>query len=887
MADEDRTQLLEVIEWIKGHNDGVIRIGGYPEAKTKWFIVSTKWLKKWKKINKLSDDCDEDGMEEDLGQIDSEDIIDSDPSIKTNSNYILKPGLIQGMDYEILPKKAWDFLAQKYGFNHKIVRKSIEINNDETQIEITLFHLNVIIVMHDQIKSIEPFKFYVSRNKSLLSVKKALSTVLLQTQLDYNSRLWKLNRDTKVEELDKLLENNTKPLIFPGVLLDGTHQNINTFEISFDDIVVLECRRSYGMDIFKEKDKEQCEYCKRHTFGGHRCQCKKFYYCNDMCEEKDRNFHYCRKNSKVYVLNERSCLGKAGLQNLGNTCYMNSGLQCLSNTCKLTKYILDDEYLSDINRENRLGSKGELITEYAALIKEMWYGSSRYVSPWGLKRAFSEFAKQFIGFHQQDSQEMLSFLIDGIHEDLNRVKVKPYTQDPDEKGLSEKELADKFWKNHLSRNDSIIVDLMHGQYRSEVECPQCGKSSVTFDPFLMLTLPIPEKDIKLVEFTYVDFNKSIKAKVSLQKGFLAGDLKLKACELLQINPDNIFITETNMGSLKSILPDTAKVSKRTSILLYNKLQTDNDLIDDDFAILFVDFRKKSYGYAGIIIGQPHLVKVSKDIELKELYAIIFKYVLNLKKEEVSDFEELFKQKFPGFFNRPNNDNFFAIKVHNPYQFPCAVCDRVSCPGCPIQYEPKKFSKYLAKCKEPNLRISVTFGEQFYDTGFLTNLENHSSCYSINENKTQETLHISECFSMFSRKEKLDENNTSYCSNCKEHVQGLKKMDIYKLPNILVIHFKRFKQKGYFSSKNNKVVDFPLEGLDMEPFSLGCSGIYDLYAVSNHYGSLEGGHYTAYAKSQDGVWRDFDDSSVSLVTNVKETIVASSAYVLFYQKRDNT
>lgn len=36
------------------------------------------------------------------------------------------------------------------------------------------------------------------------------------------------------------------------------------------------------------------------------------------------------------------------------------------------------------------------------------------------------FAPQFSGYQQQDSQELLAFLLDGLHEDLNRVKKKPY-----------------------------------------------------------------------------------------------------------------------------------------------------------------------------------------------------------------------------------------------------------------------------------------------------------------------------------------------------------------------------------------------------------------------------------------------------------------------------
>ena len=62
-------------------------------------------------------------------------------------------------------------------------------------------------------------------------------------------------------------------------------------------------------------------------------------------------------------------------------------------------------------------------------------------------------------------------------------------------------------------------------------------------------------------------------------------------------------------------------------------------------------------------------------------------------------------------------------------------------------------------------------------------------------------------------------------------------------------------------------------------------IYDLYAVTNHYGSLSFGHYTAYCKNyQTGLWYDYNDSSVSELDSPNEA-VSNAAYVLYYKRRD--
>ncbi|XP_045504231.1 ubiquitin carboxyl-terminal hydrolase 8 isoform X2 [Colias croceus] len=131
-----------------------------------------------------------------------------------------------------------------------------------------------------------------------------------------------------------------------------------------------------------------------------------------------------------------------------------------------------------------------------------------------------------------------------------------------------------------------------------------------------------------------------------------------------------------------------------------------------------------------------------------------------------------------------------------------------------------------------------------------------------------------------------------CPTCKEKRDAVKKLDISRLPPVLVIHFKRFylDAKDYMCNayrKRQTYIDFPLEGLDMGQLALNCpTNGYNLYAVSNHYGSMEGGHYTAYCKSSVyGKWYKYDDH---LVTEISPSEVKSSAaYILFYTSCDRT
>ena len=95
----------------------------------------------------------------------------------------------------------------------------------------------------------------------------------------------------------------------------------------------------------------------------------------------------------------------------------------------------------------------------------------------------------------------------------------------------------------------------------------------------------------------------------------------------------------------------------------------------------------------------------------------------------------------------------------------------------------------------------------------------------------------------------------YCPNCKEHREASKKLDLWRLPEILVIHLKRFSYSRYFKNKLDTFVSFPIQKLDMGKYAKNGDAsdvpyVYELYAISNHYGGLGGGHYSAYAKVRD-------------------------------------
>ena len=147
-----------------------------------------------------------------------------------------------------------------------------------------------------------------------------------------------------------------------------------------------------------------------------------------------------------------------------------------------TDSILAGVYRDELNPDNPLGMHGQIAKTFGQTVESLWSSSgSSSFSPRFLKQQTGRFAPQFAGYGQHDTQEFIAFLLDGLHEDLNRIHKKPYIEKPDWKaGGDDKQLANlgkECWDGYKKRNDSVIVDLFQGQLQSTLVCPECSKVS--------------------------------------------------------------------------------------------------------------------------------------------------------------------------------------------------------------------------------------------------------------------------------------------------------------------------------------------------------------------------------------------------------------------------
>lgn len=118
------------------------------------------------------------------------------------------------------------------------------------------------------------------------------------------------------------------------------------------------------------------------------------------------------------------------------------------------------------------------------------------IEPLAFNNTLHQTANRFAVGQQEDAQEFLAYLLDTIHEDLNRVvdrstAVLDPVPEAANDAASLEDAAKVSWKNHLKLNKSIIVDVFQGQIKSTLTCQACNRSYNSFDPIMYYSLPFP------------------------------------------------------------------------------------------------------------------------------------------------------------------------------------------------------------------------------------------------------------------------------------------------------------------------------------------------------------------------------------------------------------
>eukprot|EP01113_Clastostelium_recurvatum_P027005 TRINITY_DN3249_c0_g1_i3.p1 TRINITY_DN3249_c0_g1~~TRINITY_DN3249_c0_g1_i3.p1 ORF type:complete len:929 (-),score=274.41 TRINITY_DN3249_c0_g1_i3:1131-3872(-) len=826
-----------------------------------WYILSLRWWKQWKRhvfYDDYFEPNESDYTSPRPGPIDNEELVEGEENI-------LRRNMQENIDFVVFPVEMWRKLHGWYGGGPALPRKVITYGYARNlTVELKLLKLQIM----RSSKLDESFWMHISKSASVESLKLAACQ---QFQLDpAQVRVWDYHSGQRLK------------------CLEEEKDRLDEAQIIDEQKVLIEEKDAEGKWPEVEQPKATSSY-----------------YYNDA---------YSRRESS-------SQKGVTGLSNLGNTCFMNSSLQCLSNTAPLTLYFLGNMHKRDINVDNPMGCGGRLAEEYGNLVAEMWSGRYGTAAPRDFKSRLERFAPQFAGYQQHDSQELLAFLLDGLHEDLNRVRKKPYVESKESDGRPDADVAAEAWTNHLSRNNSIIVDWCQGQLKSTLVCPQCSRVSVTFDPFMYLSLPLPMSTTRIVPVTVFKRDGAqapTRYGVVVPKFGTVGDLKQALSDLCGVPKDALVITDVYASKFFKEYKDKEMVdaiTERDVIFAYEILvpQADTDMSTWNIAYCPVIQRREEtvstyyYGSTTKIsnFSSPFILSVSTEATYEDLYNEILGHVrryirlpATTQAAEEPEHNHGRKDSVSGYESDNEDDETSAAHKHPHRQGDGSSGAQLP----PRLFQIKRVTNYdekpLPDDGQPlglDDRQGLTIDwytdliREVYDEERDKDVVVHPSARA-QEDSEETAVTLEHCLELFTTTERLGMDDLWYCNKCKDHMQATKKFDLWTLPNILVVHLKRFSYRNkYWREKLETLVQFPTRGLDLSRYikSEQAPGalppVYDLYAVSNHYGSLGGGHYTAYGMNKDnGKWYKFDDSWTAEVAETD--VVTSSAYVLFYKRR---
>lgn len=767
----------------------------------------------------------------------------------------LKHSLEESIDYSIVSASLWHMLVEWFGLEGLAIERKVLLVGlaAEQKPFVDIYPINFTLhVLFDPINgentsysplyqidepyhSDEPYAFSFSRSDTLRSLYKQVMEAF-QISDGTSFRLWYLNKSNLSSRFVSLSEFNDQPAI---ALLSEYAVCMTIFEIDIaDGSLLLEFQHPNGEWLSDSITKEQ-----------------------NLTINKE--------------------IGLCGLYNLGNSCYMNSALQCMIHTHELTKYFLSDSYEKDINYNNPLGMMGKVALSYASLLKMIHHTADMHsVSPSSFKFIIGEFNTYFSGYRQQDSQEFIAFFLDGLHEDLNRIQIKPYFERPDlfdEHPLHVQRVANQCWDIHTKRNDSIIVQLFQGMYKSTLECSICYQKSTAFDPFMYLTLPLPTSAKWRHKVVYVPpfgTQSPVELYLELPMESTVIQMKFQATEKLQkmgLECGELTACDIYRGKVYKVLKNKDKISKKIHkwdhVVLYGS--TANGL-----TIPIVHGCKRpampgSY-QSNDVFGFPLQLNVrSRNVLTNDL---------------VKEIVELYRV-YAGIDVAIGTLQLGLKRMES----------KVGKWECIKEIEVKRFEIVEEEeiVIDDKTVIMCLWNDQQYEKLFY-------NCEWIFE-KIQfhmESITLEDCLLEFSKPEQLDLQDSWYCPGCKAFRPATKRLEIWRLPKILVIHLNRFSGHGGDLRRRRKrrdLVVYPVFDLNMKQFlspfikdhewlSSQKSMLYDLYAVDNHHGFMSNGHYTAYARDASSqTFFKFDDTAICEID--PEDIVTSSAYVLFYRAKN--
>ncbi|XP_031730277.1 ubiquitin carboxyl-terminal hydrolase 45 isoform X2 [Anarrhichthys ocellatus] len=556
-----------------------------------------------------------------------------------------------------------------------------------------------------------------------------------------------------------------------------------------------------------------------------------------------------------------------GINNLGNTCFFNAVMQNLSQTHMLIDLIQE---VKDKGYKLRIGptvdtnvspltvtlpSPEPLTSAMFLFLQNMKEPGKGPINPKILFNQLCQKAPRFKGYQQQDSQELLHYLLDSIRvEETKRVKagiLKAYNN-PTEKTADEetKRQVKAYGKEGVKMNfvDRIFV----GELTNTIMCEECEHISTVKEAFIDISLPIIEERISKPS------NPG-----RLGKGSREQDTHMAH------NNDQV------LAAAHSVNRNTRKLSGQ------QQSRRSSSSLEEKGAGCSAERPEED----GVAAGSARGVSVCKMAAAGSLSDGSERDSAAQDSSNDADSEASESEWAPRTFSSSHSHGHMSTPSSTSTLTPSPTAVSATSPSSTTRQGGAVEQLVTAVSK---VNIGFTSGEcspsthcspeEAGDTQCRDNLhhQHHQGAFqalSHSYTPSSKECSIQSCLHQFTSVELLMGNNKLLCESCTERKQkqlrksssadkklekiytsARKQILISSLPPVITLHLKRFHQAGMNLRKVNRHVDFPLI-LDLAPFcSASCKNLaagervlYSLYGIVEHSGSMRGGHYTAYVK----------------------------------------
>ncbi|XP_039911548.1 ubiquitin carboxyl-terminal hydrolase 16 isoform X1 [Hirundo rustica] len=622
-----------------------------------------------------------------------------------------------------------------------------------------------------------------------------------------------------------------------------------------------------------------------------------------------------------------------GLSNLGNTCFFNAVMQNLSQTPVLRELLKEAKMPGTTVKIEapelcmepqliKLDQPGPLTLAMHQFVTEMQETKKGVVTPKELFAQVCKKAIRFKGYQQQDSHELLRYLLDGMRaEEIQQITVGILKALSDSNKQNEEELKTKIKEYEKKKGIQSFVDrIFGGELTSTIMCEECRTVSLVHESFLDLSLPV--LDVQKVKITKRENIKKNKEKESEHEEDEINDHYIKQKD--EPPATSKHLQKKAKKQAKKQAKSQRQQQKRQGRILTHlgatkQPETDVEYNQESETEISSETLDKKQEEKSSHYCKDHCL-TQKDLSIQRNNTEIESWHENTEKPE-QECEE----------NKSLTD-LCVEGLDSPMKFVNGL-DNLSLKEEDDDNEDEEelavdFSKLHLGASEsdmstldglvPNKTCEVSTDDP--EKAFCT-LANREEL-----NPEEDSIH--HCLYQFTRNETLTETNKLLCDVCTQrhcgpknniksekkyvYTNAKKQMLVSLAPPVLTLHLKRFQHAGFNLQKVNRHIKFP-EVIDLAPFCTAkCKNVaegntkvlYSLYGVVEHSGTMRSGHYTAYVKMRamnnhlsdlvlrgqfqaletepvKGQWFHISDTHVQPVSVSK--VLSSQAYLLFYER----